>query len=53
MLAETLHSLSDTFNQVLLPIGIKTSAKAATERHPFCYGEEQFFGLLLLQQCFL
>jgi divalent metal cation (Fe/Co/Zn/Cd) transporter len=32
MLAETLHSLSDTFNQVLLLIGIKTSAKAATER---------------------
>ena len=43
MLAETLHSLSDTFNQVLLLIGIKTSAKAATERHPFGYGKEQFF----------
>jgi len=43
MLAETLHSLSDTFNQVLLLFGIKTSAKAATERHPFGYGKEQFF----------
>ncbi len=43
MLAETLHSLSDTFNQVLLLIGIKTSTKAATERHPFGYGKEQFF----------
>jgi cation diffusion facilitator family transporter len=43
MLAETLHSMSDTFNQVLLLIGIKTSVKAATERHPFGYGKEQFF----------
>ncbi len=43
MLAETLHSVSDTFNQVLLLIGIKTSSKAATESHPFGYGKEQFF----------
>ena len=43
MFAETLHSLSDTFNQVLLLIGIKTSTKTATERHPFGYGNEQFF----------
>jgi cation diffusion facilitator family transporter len=43
MFAETLHSLSDTFNQVLLLIGIKTSTKTATERHPFGYGSEQFF----------
>jgi cation diffusion facilitator family transporter len=43
MFAETLHSISDTFNQVLLLFGIKTSTKAATERHPFGYGKEQFF----------
>ena len=43
MLAETLHSFSDTFNQGPLLIGIKTSTKAATERHPFGYGKEQFF----------
>jgi cation diffusion facilitator family transporter len=43
MLAETLHSFSDTFNQVLLLVGIKTSTKTATERHPFGYGKEQFF----------
>ena len=65
MLAETLHSSSDTFNQILLLVGIKTSAKAATERHPFGYGKEQFFwsfivatmlfgisGILSLQQGF-
>jgi cation diffusion facilitator family transporter len=42
MLAETLHSFSDTFNQVLLLIGIKTSTKAATEPHPFGYGKDQY-----------
>jgi cation diffusion facilitator family transporter len=65
MLAETLHSLSDTFNQVLLLVGIKTSTKPASERHPFGYGKEQFFwsfivatmlfgisGILSLQQGF-
>jgi cation diffusion facilitator family transporter len=43
MWAETYHSFSDTFNQVLLLIGIKTSIKPANERHPFGYGKEQFF----------
>lgn len=43
MFAETLHSFSDTFNQVLLLVGIKTSKKTVTERHPFGYGKEQFF----------
>jgi len=43
MWAETYHSFSDTFNQVLLLIGIKTSIKPASERHPFGYGKEQFF----------
>ena len=48
MWAETFHSFSDTFNQVLLLVGIKTSAKAATERHPFGYGKEQFFWSFLV-----
>ena len=43
MWAEAFHSFSDTFNQILLLIGIKTSTKAASERHPFGYGKEQFF----------
>jgi cation diffusion facilitator family transporter len=43
MYAEAYHSASDTFNQILLLIGIKTSAKAATERHQFGYGKEAFF----------
>jgi cation diffusion facilitator family transporter len=43
MWAETLHSFSDTFNQILILVGIKTSSKAASERHPFGHGKEQFF----------
>lgn len=43
MWSETYHSFSDTFNQVLLLIGIKTSSKVPTERHPFGFGKEQFF----------
>jgi len=43
MWAETLHSFSDTVNQILLLIGIRTSQKRVSERHPFGYGKEQFF----------
>jgi cation diffusion facilitator family transporter len=48
MWAEAFHSTSDTFNQVLLLIGLRTSKKAATERHPFGYGKEQFFWSFLV-----
>ena len=43
MWAETLHSFSDTVNQILLLIGLRTSKKRVSERHPFGYGKEQFF----------
>jgi cation diffusion facilitator family transporter len=43
MWAETYHSFSDTFNQVLLLVGVKTSKKQVSEKHPFGYGKEQFF----------
>ena len=43
MWSETYHSFSDTFNQVLLLIGIRTSTKLPSERHPFGFGKEQFF----------
>lgn len=48
MWAETFHSFSDTANQLLLLIGIRTSTKAANERHPFGYGKEQFFWSFLV-----
>ncbi len=43
MLAEGYHSISDTFNQVLLLIGLKRGRKKASALHPFGYGKEQFF----------
>lgn len=43
MWAEAYHSASDTFNQVLILFGIKTSAKAASHQHQFGHGRELFF----------
>jgi len=43
MLAEAIHSLADTTNQVFLLIGRKRSRKPATEIHSFGYGKEEYF----------
>ncbi|QLH08903.1 cation diffusion facilitator family transporter [Candidatus Nitrosotenuis sp. DW1] len=43
MWAEAYHSASDTFNQVLLLFGMRTSAKAASYQHQFGYGRDLFF----------
>jgi cation diffusion facilitator family transporter len=42
MLAEGVHSLADSGNQVLLLIGGRRSKKAADEQHPFGYGRERY-----------
>lgn len=42
MLAEGIHSLADSGNQVLLLIGKKRSERAASELHPFGYGRERY-----------
>ena len=42
MLAESVHSLADSGNQVLLLIGGKRASRAATEEHPFGYGRERY-----------
>jgi cation diffusion facilitator family transporter len=43
MLAEAIHSLADTTNQVFLLIGRKRSGKDADETHSFGYGKEEYF----------
>lgn len=43
MWAEAYHSASDTFNQILILFGIKTSTKAASYQHQFGHGREVFF----------
>ncbi len=42
MLAEGVHSLADTTNQVFLYLGIRKSKQSPTRRHPFGYGMEQY-----------
>jgi len=42
MLAEAVHSVADSSNQILLYLGINRSGKTATAAHPFGYGMEQY-----------
>lgn len=43
MLAETLHSLSDCVNQLLLILGVKRAKMAPDETHPLGYGRSLYF----------
>lgn len=43
MLAESVHSLADSGNQLLLMLGRRRSRQPANEEHPFGYGRARFF----------
>jgi solute carrier family 30 (zinc transporter), member 9 len=48
LFAETIHSLADVGNQVLLKVGeIRAGKKADPEQHPFGMGQERFYWALV------
>jgi len=48
MLAEGVHSLADTSNQLLLLRGGRVAQREATEEHPFGYGRAPFISAFLV-----
>jgi cation diffusion facilitator family transporter len=47
MWAETLHSVADTGNQLLLLVGLRRSKRPEDRSHPFGYGQERYFWAFL------
>jgi cation diffusion facilitator family transporter len=43
MLAEGVHSVADTGNQLLLLLGHRRAQRTPTREHPFGYGRERYF----------
>ncbi|MDT4290503.1 cation diffusion facilitator family transporter [Methylomonas sp. MO1] len=48
LLAEAIHSFADCGNQVLLFIGMKRSARAATQHHPMGFGREAYIWSMMV-----
>src|SRR5450432_1437 len=43
MLAESVHSVADTGNEVLLLVGHGRSSRPPSDAHPFGFGRERYF----------
>ena len=43
LLAESVHSVADASNQLLLLMGVERSNRPASKKHPFGYGSERYF----------
>ena len=43
LLAESVHSVADASNQLLLLMGVERSNRPASKKHPFGYGRERYF----------
>lgn len=48
LLAEGIHSVADTSNQILLLVGGRRAKKAATTEHPFGFGRERYVAAFLV-----
>jgi cation diffusion facilitator family transporter len=48
MLAETVHSLADCGNQLLLALGLKQTRQAPTDEHPLGFGKSIYFWSFLV-----
>ena len=48
MLAEGVHSVADTANQILLLVGGRSAKREASEEHPFGYGRARYINAFLV-----